>query len=206
MKIFGFQIGRKKALSPPGPGKWYQIWDTHPGAWQQESLPVTQESLLTFSAVFACIRLISSDIGKLGLRLVELKSNGIWREITNSAHSPVLRKPNANQTRIKFFEQWVTSKLIHGNTYVLKGRDNRGVVTSMKVLDPSRVETLVSDSAEVFYRLKIDNFAGVKTEITVPSTEIIRIRGPQDAGQLGEVLREYEQAGRNAHCSRSYIG
>jgi phage portal protein BeeE len=41
----------------------------------------------------------------------------------------VLRKPNRFQTRIQFLESWALSKLSRGNTYVLKQRDNRNVVT-----------------------------------------------------------------------------
>jgi HK97 family phage portal protein len=100
--------------------------------------------------------------------------SGIWKEIQSSAFSPVLRKPNHYQTRIKFFEYWLTSKLIYGNTYILKRRDNRGVVTALRVLDPTRVTPLVSDIGEIFYRLRMDELAGVPVvEATVPATEII---------------------------------
>jgi len=37
-----------------------------------------------------------------------------------------LRKPNHYQTRVGFYQWWVMSKLNHGNTYVLKARDDRG--------------------------------------------------------------------------------
>jgi phage portal protein BeeE len=40
-----------------------------------------------------------------------------------------LRKPNRYQNRIQFWEGWILSKLMRGNTYVLKVRDdNRNVV------------------------------------------------------------------------------
>lgn len=161
-----------KALMPPNSGRWFSIHDSFTGAWQQDT-DIELDSVITFSSVFSCVRLISSDIGKLGLRLVKLNS-GIWEEFASPAFSPVLRKPNPNQTRIKFFEQWVISKMLYGNTYVLKGRDARRVVTSLRVLDPNRVSVLVSDSGEVFYRLRLDHFNTVHdSEITIPATEII---------------------------------
>ena len=91
--------------------------------------------------------LIAADIGKLRLRLVQQDSNGIWTETENPAYSPVLRKPNRYQNRIKFFQNWVTSKLIHGNTYILKQRDDRNVVTALYVLDPYRTYPKVADEA-----------------------------------------------------------
>jgi phage portal protein BeeE len=56
----------------------------------------------------------------------------------------VLRKPNRYQNRIKFVETWIASKLLHGNAYILKERDNRGVVVALYVLDPHRVKPLVA--------------------------------------------------------------
>jgi HK97 family phage portal protein len=174
MKLLGFEIKRvSKTLSPPSSGRWFTIHDQYPGAWQQDTA-IELDSVLTFSAVFACVRLISTDIGKLGVKLMELQESGIRTETVNSSHSPVLRKQNHYQTRIKFFEQWIVSKLLHGNTYILKARDKRGVVTNLYVLDPTRVQPLVSDSGEVFYRLNQDHIAGVHDpQITFPATEII---------------------------------
>jgi HK97 family phage portal protein len=172
MKLFGFDITRtKKALNQPS-GRWFTVFDWMPGAWQTDTT-IELDNVLTFSSVFACIRLITTDIGKLGIRLVEKQPSGIWKEIESPSFSAVLRKPNHYQTRIKFYEYWLTSKLIYGNTYSLKGRDNRGVVTAMRILDPTRVTPLVSDRAEVFYRLRTDTLAGVGDEVIVPATEII---------------------------------
>src|SRR5690606_25111767 len=93
-----------------------------------------------------------------------------------------LRKPNGYQTAQQFREAWILSKLLDGNTFVLKQRDNRGVVTSLYVLDPTRVEPLVSEAGRVFYRLNYgtannllpDAYGG--EQITVPASEIIHDR------------------------------
>jgi HK97 family phage portal protein len=55
----------------------------------------------------------------------------------------------------------------------LIGRDNRNVVTTLHVLDPRRVTTLVADDGSVFYRLSADNLSGLRVDVTVPATEII---------------------------------
>ena len=175
MNILGFEINfRKKAqrtLQPVG-GRWLTIFDSTPGAWQRHEA-IELDSVLTFSAVFACLRLITTDIGKLPLQLMQRQPSGILKPAESPSFSPVLRKPNSYQTRIKFIEYWLTSKLVYGNAYILKGRDTRGIVTSLRVLDPTRVVTLVSDSGEVFYRLRMDNLTIPAVELTVPATEII---------------------------------
>ena len=129
----------------------------------------------SFHADFACKTLIARDIAKLRVKLVEKDDNDIWSETTNPAFSPVLRRPNDYQTRNQFWECWLLSKLCRGNTYVLKVRDNRNVVTALHVLDPTRVQPLVSDDGSVFYRLSSDYLAGID-EITVPAREIIHDR------------------------------
>lgn len=173
MKLpFGFELTRQKSLSPPDSGRWVSIDDPFTGAWQQDS-SIELDSVLTFSAVFACVRLITTDIGKMRMKLMERTGN-IWMETDSPSFSPVLRKPNEIQTRIKFIQQWLTSKLLHGNAYILKQRDNRGIVIKLRVLNPERVDPLVSEDGEVFYRLRQDRMTQVRDpEITVPATEII---------------------------------
>jgi HK97 family phage portal protein len=155
------------------PGGWLSvIREPFTGAWQQNQ-EITAETSLTYSAVFACVTLIASDIAKLGLRLVQVDQFGVWTETTAAAFSPVLKKPNRYQNRIQFITQWMMSKLIHGNTYVLKERDNRGVVVALYVLDPTKVVPMVSTSGDVFYELKRDDLVGVGDSVVAPAREII---------------------------------
>ena len=138
MRLFGLEISRARvpsALSPPAGtqgGGWFPvIRESYTGAWQQNAPPITAPTALSYFAVYGCVTLIATDIGKLGLRLVAQDDDGIWSETENPAYSPVLRKPNRYQTINKFVEQWITSKLTAGNAYVLKQRDHRGVVSAL---------------------------------------------------------------------------
>jgi HK97 family phage portal protein len=178
MNILGWEITRtkKKAETASAVHGWRSVFDSFTGAWQQD-VQINQDSVLAFSTVYACITLIAQDVAKLGLRLVRRDQDGIWQEADNSPFIPVLKKPNRYQTRIKFIEQWVTSKLIHGNTYVLKQRDRRGVVRALYVLDPVRVTPLVATDGSVFYELKREYLAELEEErIRVPASEIIHDR------------------------------
>jgi HK97 family phage portal protein len=181
MRIFGLPIPftgeQRKALNsvPEGRGGWYPIVrEPFTGAWQR-NLEINVDTAASFHADFACKTLIARDIGKLRVKLAEKDKNDIWSETTNPAFSPVLRRPNAYQTRNQFWESWVLSKLSRGNTYVLKVRDNRQVVTALHVLDPTRVQPLVADDGSVFYRLSSDNLADID-DIIVPAREIIHDR------------------------------
>jgi len=180
MRLFGLEISRARppsALSPPAGtlgGGWFPVVrESFTGAWQTNQ-EITAPSALAYFAVYGCVTLIATDIGKLALRLVAKNDDGIWIETTNPAYSPVLRKPNRYQTIVKFVEQWITSKLTWGNAYVLKQRDARGVVSALYVLDPARVTPLIAPDGGVFYQLKRDDLTGVSEgDVIVPARELI---------------------------------
>lgn len=187
MRLFGFDITRAKAvpsqqsLSSVGDrGNWWWpvVREPFTGAWQRNR-EIRNECLLANYAVFSCLTIIPSDVAKCRLMLVEKDNKGIWSEVEAAAFSPLFRKPNRYQTRIQFYENWVVSKLVFGNTYVLLERDNRNVVAAMYVLDPTRVKVLVAPDGSVFYELGRDNLAGQDLDnIVVPASEIIHDRWP----------------------------
>jgi HK97 family phage portal protein len=167
------------ASTPPGSGAWMPIVrEPYTGAWQNND-ELRLETALSNPVVFRCVSLIASDIGKLPCRLVAVDANGIWQETTSPAFSPVLRTPNRYQTPAQFFETWMFSKLLWGNTYILKERDQRGVVTSLYVLDPCRVKVLVAPDGAVYYELQTNDLAGIPTaggQLVAPAKEIIHDR------------------------------
>lgn len=169
---------QQRSLSPVSDRGWLKIFDWAPGRWQQDAPPISTDRVLAHWAVYACISLIAGDVGKLRLRLVEKDEDGIWSEVRSAAFGPVLRKPNAYQTRQKFIEQWIISLLTNGNTYVLKERDARGIVVAMYVLDPYLVTPLIAPNGWVFYQLGHDDLAQVRggDDAKVPASEIIHDR------------------------------
>lgn len=181
MRIGPFTIARTKAvplrpLSPSSGGWWPVIRESFTGAWQA-NVEIRNETALAFFAVYACVKLIATDASKLCLRLVEQDRNGIWTDAESPAFSPVLRVPNHYQTIAQFVEWWMVSKLVTGNTYVLKRRDGRGIVDALYVLDPMRVTPLVTPTGDVYYQLKRDDMSGLSVEtITVPANAIIHDR------------------------------
>lgn len=166
----------EKALAPPDSrGSWWPlVREPYAGAWQR-NVTVDQVAVTAYHAVYAATTLIASDIAKLRVKLVR-RDGLIWVETESPSFSPVLRKPNHFQTRIQFWESWILSKLLRGNTYVLKERDARGVVIRLYVLDPQRCKPLVADDGSVFYQLGADNLSGVEEQAIVPASEIIHDR------------------------------
>lgn len=188
MRILGFDITRAadqhaaSTLSSVGArGWWPLVRESFSGAWQR-NVTVERGDLLTYPTLYACMASVSQDIGILPFTLRTWDTDGVSRQITSAAYDPVLRKPNHYQTPQQFREAWQLSKLGQGNAYILKQRDNRGVVQRLYVLDPWRVVPLVAESGDVYYQLWLDELGGLPPglqpgeTLTVPAREIIHDR------------------------------
>ena len=180
MRLFGFEISRPKArkkstilTTPESRGGWWPVvYESYAGAWQANA-ELSIDMAYSYYVVWSCATLIAGDVGKLGLGLMRRNGN-VWDEVDNPAYSPVLRKPNPYQTRQKFVESWIFSKLLRGNAYILKERDARGVVVGLYPLHPDRVHPLVAPNGDVFYQIDKDDLAGVGKDIpAAPASEVI---------------------------------
>ena len=185
MKIFGLTLfeGRKSAddiahFSDGAGGWWPIIREGFAGAWQQ-NITIRRHTLLAFTAVYACINRISKDIGKMPACLKK-KVGDVWVDIArNSPYLAVLQKPNDFQIWSQLIQQWLISKLIAGNAYILKVRDNRGIVIKLYVLDPTRCRPLVTPDGSVYYELGYDPLSEqLEPTLICPASEIIHDRMP----------------------------
>lgn len=178
MRFFGLEITKARPVTSGLSGGWWGlVREPFGGAWQRgRGMPL--DSVVAHHAVYSCVTLIANDVGKLRPKLVEQDDDGIWSEVMGqSPFAPVLRRPNRFQNRIQFLEWWITSKLLRGNTYVLKERDARGIVRALYCLDPARVTPLVTTEGDVYYQLGEDNLSGLTAvERVVPASEIIHDR------------------------------
>lgn len=171
----GMKAEKALDIVPSSRGWPWSIKEFDTGYWQK-GLEYERKDVLSYHAVFSCISLIASDISKLPVKIVRKDSDDIWNEIPFGDYN-VVNKPNNYQNRIQFYESWILSKYIRGNTYVLKERDNRGKVVKLYVLHPDKVLPLVSENGDVYYQLTEDNLSGVTEEgVTVPASEIIHDR------------------------------
>lgn len=167
-------------LSPVSGGSWYPVVrEPYTGAWQNND-PLTTESALANPSVFGAVSRISQDISKIAPPLLlERDRHGFWTETSNPAYSPVLRRPNHYQTAQQFIEMWVLSKVLWGNAYILKSRDERTVVNALHMLDPARVKVLTAPDGSVYYELQSNDLAGMPESsqpVVIPAREIIHDR------------------------------
>lgn len=167
----------RKYLSPIGSGShggWHPfVREPYTGAWQKND-EWHVDTVLAYPPVYACVTLIAGDIAKLEPGIQYQAGNGIWEDDTTPN---VLLHPNNYQNHVQFFSWWMISKLVRGNTYVLKRRDGTGTVDRLYVLDPSKVTVLTTEAGDVYYQLNTDELNTLEeTTVTVPASEIIHDR------------------------------
>jgi len=171
-------VGRKSwstLLPGVSSGGWWPLTIREPssGAWQRnESITVT--TALQNTTLFRCIDLISGDIAKLWPKLTE-RRGAIWVDVDHQTpFRTVLQTPNHYQEWIEFVEWWMVTKLLHGNFFGLKRRDERGMVNAIYPIDPQKVKILTSTDGSIFYELRTDKLTGLgEDQIIVPAREII---------------------------------
>jgi len=185
VRIFGLDIRIRKSAddvahwTEESGGWWPIIREGYAGAWQQ-NIAIRRETLLAFTPVYACMTRIATDIGKMPMQLVEQTIDEIWVKVNRySPLGAVVRKPNDYQSQSQFLQQWIISKLLAGNAYILKQRDNRGVVVKLFPLDPTRVRPLITPDGSIYYNLGMDPLSELIEATTVaPASEIIHDRMP----------------------------
>lgn len=146
------------------------------GSWQRNLDPEQRQNILAFSAVYACITIIASDIAKLPVNIWRDKAKGGRDLLRTNPIQRLLRKPNDYQTRYDFVFMWVFSKLLTGNVYVLQRRDARNVITELHILDPRTTVPVMSPTGDIFYKVKANPIAGIFEDVTIPARRIIHDR------------------------------
>lgn len=144
------------------------------GAWQRvQGKPdedAAQDALLV-AVVYACIRLVATDLAKLAPGVRRLTSAGVWVRDTHQALSRLIRRPNHFQTWFQFMFAWAASRLLAGDAFIVKLFQGM-TLSEMIVLDPSRVTTLVArDTGKVFYRVAIEPLARITDEDIIVSSD-----------------------------------
>lgn len=124
-----------------------------PGSREDNSVvqPVSEESALQLSVVWACVKLLSETVASLPLTLYQKQPGGQRIAVPNHPLSLLFSgMVNRYQNRVEFFETVMLNLVLHGNSYCLIERAG-GIVTSVMPLMSKQVEvTLLRDGSVVY--------------------------------------------------------
>lgn len=116
--------------------------------------PVSFDSAMTLSAVFACVKILVESVATLPLQMYQLKADGTRVQVKDHDVIRLLyNKPNRYQTRVEFFEQLMLN-LVAGNAYVKKDYVGKKLV-SLQVINSGSVDASIRDDGTPLYKCKI---------------------------------------------------
>lgn len=118
--------------------------------------PVSFDSAMTLSAVFACVKILVESVATLPLQMFQLKSDGTRIQVKDHDVIRLLyNKPNRYQTRVEFFEQLMLN-LVAGNACIKKDYIGKKLV-SLQVINTGSVDASIRDDGTPLYKCKIGN-------------------------------------------------
>lgn len=131
------------------------IWD-RPRSSFKTAKPVTFDSAMTLSAVFACVKILTESVATLPLQMYKLNADGTRTQVKDHDVIRLLyNKPNRYQTRVEFFEQLMLN-LVAGNAYVKKDFSGKKLV-SLQVINSGSVDPSIQENGTPLYKCKIGN-------------------------------------------------
>jgi len=159
---------------------------TRIGSWMQEGLrrivgvqygipsayadtsasPVTFDSALQLSSVWACVKLISETVSSLPLTVYKLTPNG--RRIDTNHPLTLLfnGKVNRYQTKIEFFETVLLNLLTSGNSYCYVQKINDRIVGLLPLMSADMTTTLL-ENGSIVYEYATDTGVNIYAESNI---------------------------------------
>ena len=136
-------------------------------------VPVSEKEALKYLTVFACVSLISGDIGRLPLNLYRRRKDSGKDLITDHQLYDLLHNtPNKEMTSFNWREAAQGHLLLWGNHYSYIERDKTGAIIALWPLpDPGQVQVRRRDD-KIVYEYKVDG-----KDVTRNRSQIFHVPG-----------------------------
>lgn len=156
-KFLGW-IGRKiMAATQRGHTGWFTDW-AQGGRSTLSGETVSNDNAYQLSTVFACIRAISEDIGKLPLKLYKNVSPRGKQPLPNNRIYKLLHdQPNPEMTAMTFRQVLTAHALGWGNGYANIERAIDGSVLWLWPLRPDRIRVYRLEDGRIWYEIRTDD-------------------------------------------------
>lgn len=180
MSLLGLLARDIRALSPADPKAWNpSLWNLR-GSQSLSGETVTEETALTYAAVWNAVQLISGTIGALPLHLMQRRDTTkriaserrVYR-VLHDAWNPLMTAMAGRETLVSHVLTW-------GNGYCEIVRDTYGEVSALWPITPDRV-TPELKGGQIVYRVRMPE----GNDITMPRERVLHVPGLGFDGFLG---------------------
>ena len=120
---------------------------------EPSAVPVTLDTSLQLSAVWACTKLLSECVGSLPINIYKIDKDGTRTLAKDHPLYKLLNgKPNQWQTRQEYFETLMFQHVLLGNDYSVIGRNGRGEIVSLMPLMSEQMEVRLLSDGSISYK------------------------------------------------------
>lgn len=141
---------------------------------------VNPNTALTFSTVFACVRVIAESIATLPLFVYEKNGNNKTKAINHPLYSLLHDAPNNECTSVSFIESLITQILLVGNGFVEIVRDNFNIVKELHLIDSNKIRIFRDTNNTILFEYNSDGVL-----ITLSKSQVMHIAGLGWNGIIG---------------------
>ncbi|MHC1788523.1 phage portal protein [Solidesulfovibrio sp.] len=182
-----FRRNKSADATTTEPGWLGRFWG---GGSTGSGISVGPENAMQCATVMACCRILAEDVAKLPVGIY--KTDAAGKSVIAKEHAlyKLLRRPNAWQTHVDFFEQMMFGLLLWGNAYTVILRDGRGRPTQLVPIRPNQVTIMVApEDGSLFYQVARSNehdMAVLRSQpITIPARDVLHVKCLNTGGLLG---------------------
>lgn len=141
---------------------------------------VNPNTALTFSTVFACVRVIAESIATLPLFVYKRDGNNKIKAINHPLYSLLHDAPNNECTSVSFIESLITQILLVGNGFVEIVRDNFNIVKELHLIDSNKIRIFRDTNNTILFEYNSDGVL-----ITLSKSQVMHIAGLGWNGIIG---------------------
>jgi HK97 family phage portal protein len=180
MKILGLQVPFTKRSAASIPDDRY--FANGPFVFHTDEVPVTPETAIQYTAVFAAVRVIAGNLATLPLITYKrLESDGKEKATKHPLYKLLKSKPNNQKTTSFEFREMITGHmLLYGNGYAQIIRNRAGDVVELFPMHPSQVTPEKRDGT-VVYKVRTDD----GQDRFLSAEQVLHIRAYRDSGLAG---------------------
>lgn len=172
-KLFNLSLTDEKAWNP-------SLW-TFSGSLSLSGETVTEETALTYSAVWNAVSLIAGTIAALPLHLMQKVDDKKKRVVDDDPLYYVMHdSPNPFMTAMAFRETFMSHILTWGNGYAEKVMTKTGQVKELWPIPPNRVLKIQFIDNNLWYEIKVDS-----DSVWLPREKVLHVPGLGFDGYVG---------------------
>ncbi|MEP3114916.1 phage portal protein [Nisaea sp.] len=150
---------------------------------------VTDSTAMCVSAVYACVRVIAEDVGKLPINLWRRREDGGRDPATDHPLYRILKRPNRHMTMQSFNMAQASAYGFRGNAISVILRDRYGRLTGLWPVHPGSVTLYEATDGSLFYSIArsgtLDTVMLGDKPMMVPAYDVMHVKGLTFDGMVG---------------------